>query len=504
MDRTAPVRASKKAEAGGPSSLQHLRVHDIDGLAFVEGADLVEDVGELHLVLLARDVAEVRAADHVIHLEQRMVAADHGLLVVHIHRRLARPSRAQRILERAFLDQRRAARVDEDRRRLHVREVLALDDAARGIDQAHVQAEDVALGEELLLGGSDGIAVGRGLVARLFARPDQHLHAERLADLRHLGADAAVAEDAERLAAHGGADTDLPFAGFQRGHLLRQVARRGKDQRPGHLRSGIRRRAGVHVGADHHAPLRAGVDVDVRIDAALADELQPGQLLDQRRADFRALADQHQRLDVLEARGERLGLLQVVVPHLDVVPRELLEGAQRRHGVEVVVEDGDVHGYPCRNLPEAYHRAPCDTWRSSCQYFWPPARARRARPTPATRPRGTRSRWSANPIATAARRHRVSIAVAWSCSATAKPACSFRITPTGSARYPPPSGAPACAAATSSSSTSRARRTRTSASISAMAALCMRRPPASTCAPITSTRPTGKSISRKPAVWQAR
>ena len=72
-----------------------------------------------------------------------------------------------------------------------------------------------------------------------------------------------------------------------------------------------------------HAEPRAGVDVDVRIDAALADQPELGQALEQRRADLRALADQHQRLGVLQPLGQHVDVLDVVVPDRDVVAGEL-------------------------------------------------------------------------------------------------------------------------------------------------------------------------------------
>src|SRR5262249_36260821 len=90
-------------------------------------------------------------------------------------------------------------------------------------------------------------------------------------------------------------------------------------------------------------------DVDVRIDAALADQPEPGQALEQGLPDLRALADQHQRLDVREAPGERVGVLDVVVPHRDIVALEPAEAREGAQGVVVVVEDGDLHRRPyCR------------------------------------------------------------------------------------------------------------------------------------------------------------
>src|SRR5260221_13655590 len=88
-----------------------LRIDDVDRLAGGEGVDLVEDVGELELVLVARDVAEMRRADHVVHRQQRMLAAEHRLFVVDVDRRLSRPARLYRRLERPRPDERRTAGV---------------------------------------------------------------------------------------------------------------------------------------------------------------------------------------------------------------------------------------------------------------------------------------------------------------------------------------------------------------------------------------------------------
>src|SRR3954453_9166077 len=82
----------------------------------------------------------------------------------------------------------------------------------------------------------------------------------------------------------------------------------------------------------------------MRIDAALADQLQLRQPLQQWRADLRALADQHQRLGILEPRREGVDVLDVVVMDGDGVAVELAEAIERAQRVEIVVEDGDVHG----------------------------------------------------------------------------------------------------------------------------------------------------------------
>ena len=174
-------------------------------------------------------------------------------------------------------------------------------------------------------------------------RPDHDVHAEGAAVACDRGADPAIAENAERLVAQRGADADLPVAGLERGHLLRDLPERGKDQAPGQLGGGIGGRAGMLARRHDDAVLRAGVDVDVRIDAALADELELGQAFEQRCADLRALADQDQHLGVLQAFGQRVEVLDMVVPDRDVVAVELPEAGQRPHGVVIVVENRDFH-----------------------------------------------------------------------------------------------------------------------------------------------------------------
>src|SRR4029079_755347 len=104
-------------------------------------------------------------------------------------------------------------------------------------------------------------------------------------------ADTTVAEDAQRPAAQRLTYADLPPSSLQRGHLLRQGARRGEQERPRELGRGIRRSICVlRRGHDDSEP-RTGVDVDVRIDAALADAQETRQALQQGRADLCALAD---------------------------------------------------------------------------------------------------------------------------------------------------------------------------------------------------------------------
>ena len=81
---------------------------------------------------------------------------------------------------------------------------------------------------------------------------------------------------------------------------------------------------------------RAGIDVDVGIDAALADQSQSGQPFQQRGADLRALAEQDQHFRIGQPFGQAIDVLLVVVPDRDLVTRELCEAGQGPQRVEVV------------------------------------------------------------------------------------------------------------------------------------------------------------------------
>jgi hypothetical protein len=135
----------------------------------------------------------------------------------------------------------------------------------------------------------------------------------------------------------------------ERRHLLRKLARRREDQRPGQLGRGVGRRAGVLARRHDDAETRTGLDVDVRIDAALADEFELGQPFEQRRSNGRALADEHQAFGVLEPRRERVGILHVVVPDRNLVSLELLEAGKRAQRVEIIVQNRNLHALRSAN-----------------------------------------------------------------------------------------------------------------------------------------------------------
>ena len=77
----------------------------------------------------------------------------------------------------------------------------------------------------------------------------------------------------------------------------------------------------------------------MREHAALADEPEAVQPIDQRCTDLRSLANQHQGFRVLQSLGQRIDILHVIVPDFDVVSFELAETGQGAQRVVVVVKN---------------------------------------------------------------------------------------------------------------------------------------------------------------------
>jgi len=133
---------------------------------------------------------------------------------------------------------------------------------------------------------------------------------------------------------------------LQRRHLLRDRARRRKNQSPCQLSGGIGWRLGVLAGRHDDAEPGAGADVDVGIDAALADQFQFRQALQQGFANLRPLADQHQRFGVAQPLRQLVDVLNMIVPDRDVMSCQLAEAFETAHRVEIIIEDGNLHDLP--------------------------------------------------------------------------------------------------------------------------------------------------------------
>src|SRR5215469_3681408 len=178
--------------------------------------------------------------------------------------------------------------------------------------------------------------------ARRFARPYQYVHPERLSITRDGLADATVSEDSEREPAQRAADASLPDACFQRGRLLRNFSHRREHESPGQFRCRIGRRSGVHIRRDDDSEARTRLDIYMRVDAALADEPEFREALQQIGRDLRALANQHKSFGVLEPLPKDGNVIDVIVPDLDFVAVELSKTGESAEGIEVVVEDRDL------------------------------------------------------------------------------------------------------------------------------------------------------------------
>ena len=70
----------------------------------------------------------------------------------------------------------------------------------------------------------------------------------------------------------------------------------------------------MHIGTQQNPAFGQRRHIDVRIHTALTDDLQLGQARNQRRTYRCALADQHQRLGVLQALGKHILVFGVIVP----------------------------------------------------------------------------------------------------------------------------------------------------------------------------------------------
>ena len=113
----------------------------------------------------------------------------------------------------------------------------------------------------------------------------------------------------------------------------------------------------MQVRADGNPEPRARVNVDVRIDTALANQSQLRKALEQRRANLRALPDEHERIEALEALGERLSVLHMIGEDRDLVTTEPLEARQTTQRVEPVIEDRNLHRHEYLYLRRAANTA---------------------------------------------------------------------------------------------------------------------------------------------------
>jgi hypothetical protein len=158
----------------------------------------------------------------------------------------------------------------------------AFDDVPRRRHQPHVQRDDIAGFKKFRLAAGRRVAIGARPRQRRIACPRHDIHTEGLAVTRDRRADAAIAKHAERFIAQGRADADLPFAGLERDHLLRQLARGCENERPGQFGGGVTRNACMLARRHDNGAARAGFDIDMRVQDtdALAARLKDAECRD--------------------------------------------------------------------------------------------------------------------------------------------------------------------------------------------------------------------------------
>src|SRR5436190_9374291 len=83
----------------------HCRIAETKFLALLELDDLLEAFAEIKLEVVPLRPTEVRRAQHVVHLQVWMVAAGDRLLLVDVHRGVARPAFFQGIEQSTRRDQ---------------------------------------------------------------------------------------------------------------------------------------------------------------------------------------------------------------------------------------------------------------------------------------------------------------------------------------------------------------------------------------------------------------
>ena len=136
---------------------------------------------------------------------------------------------------------------------------------------------------------------GRGRDERIVG---EHFHFERASAAGHFGADAAEADEAQRLAAQLGAGERgfFPFARMNRGVGLRHGTRQAEHQRERVFGDAN----GISAGRVHHqdAATRGGIHVHViHADAGASDHAKLRGLFEERGRDFRRAAN-HQTIGV--------------------------------------------------------------------------------------------------------------------------------------------------------------------------------------------------------------
>lgn len=88
---------------------------------------------------------------------------------------------------------------------------------------------------------------------------------------------------------------------------------------------------------------RAGFQIDVRIDASLADQLEIRQLFDKFAVNFGTFPDENENFGISQSLRKPVVVLEVIIPDRHLMGLQLGETVEFSNGVEVVIENSDIH-----------------------------------------------------------------------------------------------------------------------------------------------------------------
>ena len=345
MQQTVHVRVRRQG---------HLReVHRAQGGAVVGVADqLLGHFGADVFLGFVGGAADVRRQDHVVELTQRadeLVVVALGLFREHVDGGAEQVLVAQRGGQRLDVHHLAPGVVDQIALGLHGANLLFADHPAGGGGVRHVQADHVGQAEQVIEAAHLFRVAHRQLGDHVV---EVHLHAHGFRQHRHLGADVAVADDAQLLAA----DLVAVLGGFQPAATVghRVLFRDAAHQVDGVSDHQLRHRPGVGVGRVEHrnAALEGGLQIHLvgaDTETAHADQLFGGleDLLGELGA--RADADKMGVLDgVLEVvAGERGGqkLHVAVAVRLQIIHRVLVDALEQEDADLVLLKRSVGHGW---------------------------------------------------------------------------------------------------------------------------------------------------------------
>ncbi len=102
----------------------------------------------------------------------------------------------------------------------------------------------------------------------------------------------------------------------------------------------------MKVRAKEDAIAGAGLNIDMRKDAALADQSKIGEAVKQRARDAGPLADQHKSFDVGKPVDEFILVFNMIRPDGYIMPRQLCEARKRPQRIKPVVKNRNLHACP--------------------------------------------------------------------------------------------------------------------------------------------------------------